>query len=235
MHNYEAVVGDLNQFYELEEQFLQQLLAVHPSDQVARRLCVDLGCGVGAHCRAALRLGYSVVGVDIDPDALAFAAKELTTVAGSSMLVVGDLEALPLHMKGRAALVLCLGNVVLLMSTEGSARALLLSAFGSIDQGGTAIIGIKHYMPTSGWRRRADAGEHSWERVFHIGASKSCLEISTSDVEPSARNAPSPQYTYTLLRLDSDFVAQTALELGLQHSVVREPSGYEYHIISRVQ
>ncbi len=88
-------------FREVVRDFLLSRLA-----RPGRRV-LDLGCGTGHYCGQLARAGHEVVGIDLDPQMIAFAEREYPGV-GFRTLDLQDVHTLPPGFD----LVYCIGNVL---------------------------------------------------------------------------------------------------------------------------
>lgn len=98
---------------------------------------LDVPCGSGRHSLELARRGFSVTGVDVSAEALAFAGRAAETEHLPVTLIQADMKTLPTHMQADAAI--CMGNSLGYLEHEET-RRMLAGLHEIVSSGGCLVI-----------------------------------------------------------------------------------------------
>ncbi len=145
-------------------------------------------CGTGGHVLALAQRGFSVLGFDVDAQALEIARQKLEAGAVSIRQAQGDVELMELSMEDAARLgpafgaAFCLGNALPGLSLPGQLRAALGGVAAALQPRGVFLTQNLNYDKR--WKQRAHyfpvlAGQTEEEEV---------LLVKFADYEPEVIN-----------------------------------------------
>lgn len=145
-------------------------------------------CGTGGHLAALAERGFSVLGFDVDPQALEIARRKLEGAAVSIRQAGGNAEVVELSMEDSARLgpafaaAFCLGNALPALSLPGQLAAAVGGVAAALRPGGMFLTQNLNYDKR--WTQKAHhfpvlAGETSDEEV---------LLVKFADYEPEVIN-----------------------------------------------
>ena len=138
---YDALYGADTLFLRAQLDFLRSVFGP-PSGPL-----LDVGCGTGTHVAGLSQLGYSVVGMDVDPLMLGQARRKLPR----SGLALADMRRIPAGGAAFAA-ALCLESPLACLMTAVDLRAALASIRDKLRDGGQLVIDVYDYPGTLGSR-----------------------------------------------------------------------------------
>jgi SAM-dependent methyltransferase len=156
------VMTDWASRLELEEPFLLQLL-----ESVRAHTVLDAACGSGGHALALAERGYSVVGTDLSAIMIELARSKAADVKNISFREagLGDLA----HRFPQFDAVLCLGNSLPHLLTEGDLLEALTDLADSLRPGGLLVLQNLNYDRRWQLRPRwfaVDSGHYQGRQVL---------------------------------------------------------------------
>jgi SAM-dependent methyltransferase len=141
---YDLLYSETDKDYGAEAALLASLIR---ASRPEARTILDVGCGTGAHARELIDAGFSVDGVDLEPD--------LVEIAGAKCpegsFVVGDMTTLALP--GRYDVVTCLFSAVGYVRTESKLNAAIRAMAEHLHPGGLLLVDpwFEPGQLTDGW------------------------------------------------------------------------------------
>lgn len=166
--------------YDGEGEFLDACLRRHGAAK--ERSFVELGCGPARNGRALYRRGYRVVGLDLQPNMLAYARREAQREGVSLELVQGDL--VDFELARPVAMAACMWDTIFLVLSNESMVRHLRAVARSLLPGGIYVIETTHpralRTPYTGSTHRGRAGDTEIELTWGLpGDSYDCIEQRT--------------------------------------------------------
>ena len=156
-HSFARVYDPL---YGMDSTFLQaQIAFLTTVFGTPRGALLDIGCGTGLHVAALVRLGYSVVGLDVDPLMLEVAHRKIP----EGRLVLADLRQLPFPRSFSGAL--CLESPLAYALEDEALMAALRSVRDALRQNSRFVIDVYDYVGTFAFGRVAEQ-----EACFEVDA-----------------------------------------------------------------
>ena len=106
-------------------------------------LAVDLGAGFGMHAIPLARMGYSVIAIDSSPELI----DELGIHACGLPIrpIVADLVDFRMHVPGRAARILCMGDTLTHLDSQDSIKRLFADVAACLLPGGRFVATFRDY------------------------------------------------------------------------------------------
>ena len=145
-------------------------------------------CGTGGHVVALAQCGFSVLGFDADPDAVAFVQQRIHRAEEAISASGGEATASVLNMEDVGRLgpnhdaAFCLGNALPGISGEGQLPAALKGLAGALRPGGLLLTQNLNYDLR--WREKA----HWFPLLSGETAKEEVLLVKFADYEPEAIN-----------------------------------------------
>lgn len=109
---------------------------------------LDAGCGTGRHLLSLRRRGWPIVGVDLSPAMLTAASTHLMKTDATTVLVCGDLRALPFGL-GFAG-ILCMDSPLALLCEDDDMMAALRGFQRVLRPGGVLVAEVYDYVGSLG-------------------------------------------------------------------------------------
>jgi ubiquinone/menaquinone biosynthesis C-methylase UbiE len=171
---------------ETEAGLIDGLLALKPGEKI-----LDAGCGTGIFTRDFLRVGASVVGLDISWPMLAVAARKLADFPFAP--VRGDMLSLPFRDGAFDKAI----SVTALEFIGDGVRA-VSELFRVTRPGGLVVVATLNSLSPWASRRKARRGRHVLENAFfrspdevlacskHAGTVQTCVHFQPDDIPQSA-------------------------------------------------
>ena len=105
---------------------------------------LDTACGTGIHLIITSKLGYKVYGMDLSPEMIAQANKNVKKDRIEAVLKVGDFRKISSTYKGKKfGTVMCLGNSIAYMKNKQDLRKALKSMYEVLKPNGLIICHCK--------------------------------------------------------------------------------------------
>ncbi|MDD3477873.1 MAG: class I SAM-dependent methyltransferase [Candidatus Izemoplasmatales bacterium] len=136
----------------LYEEFAQHYDEIFPLDErtfsfleshMLKGKTLDLGCGTGEYALALSRLGYDVLGIDIDQKMIDVALEKTKKLSLLARFLKGN--CLDVVYKNQFQNVYCIGNTLVHLDGEIQMRQSLARIYDALKPGGTLILQIVNY------------------------------------------------------------------------------------------
>lgn len=106
-------------------------------------VAVDLGAGFGMHALPLARRGYAALAIDTSAVLLGILGGQVGML--SVRVVEDDLSAFQRHLKGKADLILCMGDTLTHLPTRDAVEQLFTDVAAALQAGGTFVATFRDY------------------------------------------------------------------------------------------
>ena len=178
-------------------------------------LAVDLGAGFGMHAIPLARMGYSVIAIDSSPeliDELGIHAQGL-----SIRPIVADLVDFRMHVPGRAARILCMGDTLTHLDSKDSLERLFADVAACLLPGGRFVATFRDYTRLPAGESRFIPVRSDESRIQTCFLEESGDSVLVHDIvhERHGEAWSMKVSAYPKLRLDPDWVVGELQRHGL--------------------
>lgn len=195
---YDALAGVYDRFQQaiepdawaaLIDRLYRKMAQPHdPQGSGGRPLLLDLGCGTGRMTAAFVPLGYDIIGLDLSPDMLAEAGRQIGEAGGRPLLLLQDLCDFELY--GTVDLIICLLDTVNHITDAAELAQMFSQCANYLNPGGVLVFdaGTRHHFETTLGDGEFFAVEpdHAllWQNTFDAARGLSRSELTVFDELP---------------------------------------------------
>jgi SAM-dependent methyltransferase len=186
---------------------------------------VDLGAGFGMHAIPLARRGCAVIAVDGSHQLLGVLQENLGALPIQA--VEDDLLAFQTHMKGKAHLILCMGDTLTHLSDPESVEGLFSRVAESLHAGGRFILTFRDYTTPLLGERRFIPVRSDPDRILvcFLDYSPGCVVVHDLLHERNGSNWEFHASSYRKLRISPEWVSTALQDEGFSVHLEPGPAG----------
>lgn len=141
--NYHFIFSDWRKSVLRQSESLDRLIRRYHGSQ--RKTVLDCACGIGTQAIGLAVRGYTVMGTDLSPEAVARAEREARAFDVEMTFAVADFRELAAQVTGIFATVICCDNAIAHMQTEADLARALQSMAARLAPDGLLLLSLRDY------------------------------------------------------------------------------------------